>query len=579
MANRVIGIEIGSRKLKAVELEARFGEFTLQQYGVSELPEDFRTKLFGLQRKAVEDAEPSGGGGAGPGTSSEQPQESGEQSSTGSGVQAGAESDAEKPAVSEKPAAPEKLLELGALAADTALGIPNEFCFYREIELPFSDLKKINQVIRLEAEGYFPFSLDDYLVEYLPPSSHGAGSEVLTFVVGREVLASILAQLKSFNLDPAFLGIEGLTLPLLSMKDNAASRLWLDIGDKRSILVGSLGVSPVLYRRLPLGMGELIDSLARELGVSPERAEKYLLETEISNSSSPAAKLMGAWADSLTRRVQETLHWYERGRKGGIAPARFEAVVLCGGGACIPGLDSYFSSALNMAAGRFAVPAWVGRGEGLKLDPDKEPLLAEALSLALARLSKQGKQNLNFRKGEFVYRPQYRIAYRKAAFPAGLLLLMAVLAFAKCGAQYSLVNSQSRQLKQEMVQRYTAIFPSSKPTDPASQLKAQLAAGEARLKAERDLLYPSPVECLAAVGDLVPREIGYVVNRFSYSDNKVRLEGETADFGASKAIVDQLSKVDFFKKVNLEDSRSMPNGKVSFVITIELRNPAEVKSE
>lgn len=68
MANRVIGIEIGSRKLKAVELESRFGEFTLQQYGVSELPEDFRTKLFGLQRKAVEDAEPSGGGGAGPGT-------------------------------------------------------------------------------------------------------------------------------------------------------------------------------------------------------------------------------------------------------------------------------------------------------------------------------------------------------------------------------------------------------------------------------------------------------------------------------------------------------------------------------
>jgi len=579
LANRVIGVEVGSRKLKAVELESRFGEFTLQRYWVSDLSDDFREKLFGLQRPVVDEAKSPEAGAGGSGDSQEKAQAGEERSGPETGGQPAPESAAAGPAVPEKPVAPDKLLELGAVPADMALGIPNELCFYREIELPFFDLKKINQVIRLEAEGYFPFALDDYLVEFLPPWGNGAGTEVLTFVVERKVLTSVLSQLKSFNFDPAFIGIEGLTLPLLSMKDTDAARLWLDIGAKRTIVVGSQGMRPFLYRRIPAGVSELISALAKELGVSPERAEKYMLETELGNGSSPAAKLMRAWADSIIRRVQDTLHWYERGRKGGAVPPRFEAAVLCGGGALILGVHLYFSEALNIATSKFAVPAWVSRGEGLELDPDKEPLLAEALSLCLARLSKEGRRNLNFRKGEFVYRPQYRIAYRKAAFPAGLLLAMLALAVAKCGAQYSLVNSQSRQIKQEMVQRYTAIFPGAKPADPASQLKAQLLVGEARLKAERELLYPSPVECLAAVGDLVPKEISYLVNRFSYSDNKVRLEGETTDFAASKAIVDRLSKVDFFKKVNLEDSRSTPNGKVSFVISIELRNPAEAKSE
>ena len=92
-------------------------------------------------------------------------------------------------------------------------------------------------------------------------------------------------------------------------------------------------------------------------------------------------------------------------------------------------------------------------------------------------------------------------------------------------------------------------------------------------------MYPSPVDCLAAIGDQIPKEVSYIINKFSYSEAKVRLEGETTDFAASKNIVDQLSKVEFFKKVTLEDSRSTPNGKISFVISIELKNPSEARSE
>jgi type II secretory pathway component PulL len=234
---------------------------------------------------------------------------------------------------------------------------------------------------------------------------------------------------------------------------------------------------------------------------------------------------------------------------------------------------------LGIATGKFKIPEWITRVSGFEISPEKEALLAEPISLALARLSKEGRKQVNFRKGEFAYKAQFQIAYRRLAFPVALLLVMLILGIAKAGTQYSLLNQQSKQINQQINQKYVSLFPGAKPSDPVSQLKQAFSLEKARLKAEKDLFYPTAVECLAAIGDQVPREVGYQLSKFSYNKDKLRLEGDTVDFARTKEIVDRLNKVEFFKKVDLEDSRSGPNGKVNFVISVELKNPAELKVE
>lgn len=580
MAQRIIGLEIGSRKLKAVEVESRFNEFSVLNCWISDLPADFRDRLFSLKTGEESSQPPAAGspegqeaqvkqGSSGPEISSDHEPETINQE-PGAGDRAW-------PSLPES-VAPEKLLELGMLGVEVSLALPSELCFVREIELPFSDVKKIGQVIRLEAEGYFPFDLEDYLVEFLPPGQAGESSQVLTFALKKDAFSHALNQLKSFNFDPAFFGIEGLTLPLLSLRDGPGARLWLEIGARRTILVGGAGTVPILYRRIGVGLDDLVAQVAQEAGISAERAEKYLQEKDVSEwSSQPGGKTVERWLNSLVAALRETLHWYERMKKGVTLAEAFGSLTLAGGGATIAGLDGFLASALDIPASRFRIPAWILRPEGFSVGEDKEPLLAEPLSLALARLSREGRENLNLRKGEFAYKAQYAIPYRNIAFPAALLVVMIFLGIAKAGTQYSLMKGQSKQIKQEMFNRYSQLLPGSKPADPAGQLKAIYAAGETRLKAERDLLYPSAVECLAAIGDQIPKDLKYVVNKFSYSENKVRLEGETSDFASSKQIVDVLSKVEFFSKVTLEDSRTTPNNKVSFTIQIELKNPYEEK--
>ena len=242
--------------------------------------------------------------------------------------------------------------------ADIALGIPSEICFYREIELPFSEVKKINQVIRLEAEGQFPFGLEDYLVDFLPPYQESGESRVLTFVVERDKFSTLLTQLKSFNFDPAYAGVEGLTLPLLAMRDAEFPRMFLEIGAKRTILVASMGTQPFLYRRILLGLDDLAARIASELKISTERAEKYLQERDIASwSSEPVGMAVERWLNSLLAPLRETLHWYERVRKGVDFAQAFSEIILSGGGAIMPGLDSYLTSALDIPARQICHPA------------------------------------------------------------------------------------------------------------------------------------------------------------------------------------------------------------------------------
>jgi len=525
LAQRCVGIVIGPRKLKAVELISSFGELILNRYWLIDLPDYFRNALFGIA-----------------------------------------------PGPEQGISIPDEFARVLSEDLELSISLPSELCFYREIELPFTDTKKINQVIRLEAEDYFPFELDEFLLEFLPPISQNHSSNVLTFALKRSSLSQVLSSLNTLGLDPAFSGIEGLTLPLLSINQPEINRLWLEIGTNRTILVGSSGALPFLYRRIPLGINALKDALIKQQVSSPEQAEQWILQTALYQdteaSQSPQARIISEWLDSILSKVNETLHWFERNRKDGSVLAKFEELIVAGNGALIKGIDRYMEQGLNLPCRKFQIPDWIKSEQ--ELAEDKALVLAEPLSLALARVRREGRRLINFRKGEFAWKMEFQIPYRKMIFPAVLLVLILTLGIAKSYGQYSLNKQHKALIQKQMLGECQKLIPNC--TDPLRQVTQALSTARAKTEAYRDLLYPSSIETLSAIADQLPEGTGFVLNRYSYSKDKARIEGETSDFASANAIKDQLSKVEFFKKVTLEDSRSTPNGKVNFSIQIELKS-------
>ncbi len=530
MAQRCVGLVIGPRKLKAVELTSRFGEVSLNRYWLVDLPDYFRGMIFG-----------------------------------------------QAPAPDQGVTLPPELQEILGEESEVSVSIPSELCFYREIEFPFTDLKKINQVIRLEAEGYFPFEMDEYLLDFLPPVSQDHTSQVLTFVLPRSQFSQALTSLNALGIDPAFSGIEGLTLPLLSINQPEQTRLWLEIGTERSILVGSLGTVPLLYRRLPLGLGALLSKLSRESGGDRVRAEQMIAQIDLSQppaeGDSTGTRIISDWADSLLAKVNETLHWFERNRKEETPASKFKELVLTGNGALIKGLDVFFEQELTIPSRKFQMPDWIKQETAL--DQNQALILSEPLSLALARVRREGKKLVNFRKGEFAWKMEFQIPYRRMVFPAILLVLLLAMGAAKGYGQYRLNKTRNDQIKNEMIAEYQKLFPGSVPTDPVRQLTQSLTVSKSKIEVYRDLLYPTAVDTLSAIADQLPEGSYFILSRYSYTGNKVRLEGESADFAGAKGIVDLLGKVEFFQKAILEDSRANPKGKVNFAIQIELKSPGE----
>jgi len=512
LARRVIGLVIGSRSIKAVELVSRFGEYSIERYWLIDLGSGFQERVFGL-----------------------------------------------KSGVSESVMVPEALNRLAESGYEFSMSIPSELFFYRELNFPFSDQKKISQVIKLEAEGYFAFSLEGYLLDFLPPLAWAQGSQVLVFVLERERYSSVLSQLKSIKIDPGFTTVEGLGLPLLSFREQKGFCLWIELGVKHSILVGAYGERAFFYRRVPIGvegLGDISSSGFCGLDINQERVK--------------------TWADSVLAGVKDSFHWLERSQKGGGQFPGFEEVIISGEGALISGIEDYLAMELNLKVSKFFIPSWVKKSQSIPLE--LEPVLAEPLSLALASVSREGKKLINFREGEFGWKPEFKIDYKRWAFPAGLMFLILTLGITKGVSQHNLEKRRYEQVKKQMVlecQRF--VSGSVCESDPVSQVKTALERGKKQVSAYRDLLYPSAVEVLSAVGEQVPEEIDFVLSRYSYSGDKVKLEGDTSDFANTKEIVDRLSKVEFFKKVSLEDSRSSPTGRVNFSIQIELKNQGEEK--
>ncbi len=529
MAQKCMGIVIGTTQLKAVELSGSFGEVSLERYQMVDLPASFRDTVFGFQAAPEQGLE-----------------------------------------------VPAAFKELAAEESEASVSIPGELCFYREIEFPFTDLKKIAQVIRLEAEGYFPFAMDEYLLEYLPPLSQNHSSQVLAFALGRTQFSQVLASLNTLGLDPAFSGIEGMTLPLLSVNSPPLARLWLDLGAQRIILVGAFGALPFLYRRISLGLDALTERLMKELSLSREAAEQLIAGADLSaepEAGDSKSRIIAEWVNTVLGKVNETLHWYERNRKEGHPAAKFEEAILSGNGALLKGVEKYFERDLSIPGRKFTMPQWIKLTS--EVPPETALLLAEPLSLALARMRKEGKKLVNFRKGEFAWKTEYQIPYQRLVMPAILLVLILVMGAAKGYGQYSLSKQRSAEIKMQILQEYQQLFPASAATDPVRQLPQALAVAEQKLEVYKDILYPSAVSALSAVADQMPEGAASILTRYNYSGNKIRIEGESADFTSSKEIVDRLSKVEFFKKVTLEDSRSNTAGKVNFSISIELKAAGE----
>ncbi len=492
-----------------------------------------------------------------------------------------------------------------------ATALPGHLVSMKEMVLPFTDPKRLRQVVPFEIEGLLPFDLDEIVIDYRilrqGTASHlgdgGGGikgdhaqaatrelglaqmqgtageankegkeevpsSHLLIAAVRKESLGRYLSALQSVGIDPALVGVDALALQTFShcFWGDRTDPLLIDLGASKTVLCDLRGGSLRRARVFPFGSDRFTEILQEELGLSREEAERRKRETDL-GISSRESEILQKGISAWLIEIEKSLSPVEEGE--GVPPPFY----LCGGGGLLTGLSESISRSLQMTP---AVPN--GRPvsiPGLDLNDPKIPLPVYAQALGLALPSAEGTQ-ISFRQGEFVYGKE-SLERRHRWLSAGVLLLILIgIMGADFYLHYRQKETKYRELKQGLRSGFTQLFPQTKNiSNEVEQVRAAITerkrTGEFLGSGEE-----SPLAVLKIITAAIPTEIRIDVSELVIDGKKIRIEAQTDSYDSVDRIRGGMMKVGRFAEVSVSDAKiASDQSRVSFRVQMTLTEVEE----
>ena len=316
------------------------------------------------------------------------------------------------------------------------------------VTLPFADSRRIEQTIQYEVEAAIPFDLDQVAWDWQALDTQPGRSDLFIGVARRDDLGALIAALAATGVDPAVVVPGGPALAALwaagAVADPAAAgeaELVADVGAERThVCVVSEGRC-LFARTFGSGSGNLLRAAARSAGRDPDEVAPDGGMPDWLAGPEGAASVRAGLVP-IVRELRATLRAFE-------ARPSHRPVVrirLAGGAATWSGVAATVGDEL-------AIPAEVLRLAGPAADaigPDDAPRFALSLALALRGWLGTRFQRLNLRRGDLASTrstQNVRDRLQRIAVYASLVLLLAMVsAVVKVVA----LNRQEKLLDQAM---------------------------------------------------------------------------------------------------------------------------------
>jgi len=402
-----------------------------------------------------------------------------------------------------------------------AVALPGSLVATHLIALPFSDPKRIEQVLPAEVEAAIPFDLSEVVWDAAILGVPGGKTEVLVGVVRKAALREHLDTLAAAGLDPRVVTLAPLALAALGERgllvapgEPPLSAVVLDAGPDRADLALLDAGRPVLARALATS-----NAAQWEAAATDAQARTRLLLT-------------------LTRDLKISL----RPRK--LATQR---LLLAGALASLPEAADQLSAETQLAVEPITLPAG-------------DPSSALALGLALRAQLPRGRVNL--RKGEYAFTKDLsRVRGRllRLGISASVLLALGlVLGIAR-------LSSLHRQAAEydDAVCAATRRILGTCLTD-YRQAIAQLSGGKSRAAG---IPRVSSADVLAELVAHMPEGSLPLLDVVEVTTTAVRLRGTAEGFGKVEEIVSSLRKDRCFGEIKPPRTEKARDGnKVTFAL-------------
>jgi Tfp pilus assembly PilM family ATPase len=418
--------------------------------------------------------------------------------------------------------------------------LPGEFVAKRLLELPFTDKRRLHQVVPFALEEHMPFAIDDAAVAFSRVGQQDGKTLVLAALARKGDLEKHLELLGQAGLDPKVVTLGPFALAgILARARNgrAVPHVVLDIdqGSASMVLIDAEGM-PRALRTVGQGLNPLHDGVT----------------------------LGQAAAGAILGTVRQTL--LAHGSEG-----QLPELILAGPAAGVAEVRGQIGDALATLVDHVNDFDCSSLIAGAKNKPAR---FAACLAMLLGEAPGRPLDLLNFRQGEFIYRGRagitpYRVPMILAGLAVGFALLHFFLGIAVGARELHLLNRQIEATA-------APALPNTNPAVAQPVLQAKLKEMRKRLRLMGgNLGHGSPLDLLLALSQSIPPGVPMQVYDMQIDDNGMKIQGTADSYGAVDQVKKALEQSPQFEGIQVDHAASSSNaGKIDFTISAGARDVA-----
>lgn len=469
-----------------------------------------------------------------------------------------------------------------------SLSFPAHLVSYRVIELPFTQVKKIEQTIGFELESHVPLPIDEMIIDYHILSVDKVRSTVLTCYIAREKFVRYFEMLKTVGIDPKYIGVDCIDLSYLSqivMVPQKSVYAFVDMGHSKTNICVMRGHQLLYMRSIPIGGTHFTHAVQRAFEINREKAEA--LKIERSQVAVDREKL--DQISLCTQKVMDELNVAIRqtylGFRQIYTKDAWSNIYLCGGASRLKGVDEVLASSLRLN---------VFRLDGLRFLEHKlnkvshQDVLQTAVSQGLKPIFQNTGVRINLRQLEFSYRKDFQAISKELKQLTVAFVIVLLLGGAHYYSTKNILQKQIDELRLSLNQQAKKAAPQAIKTTKGKKKRAKRASvdqvirnisNEVRNRQSQIETFTqakkgsSPLKILAALSETLPEkndEFNFTIDieRLEYKGDVV-LQGKTDSSAAVDAVAQKLRDSTFFRDIQVTNNTGS-DGREDFKIVMFL---------